>query len=341
MSCSDCGTFKGKPFCGACRAIRRIQTLLRAQVIAPDREGLVLDTLRGAAGVLADLAEVCQAEKESRGLEAHQEETSGLPSGPTEEKKSKVKTEEGESEYTDESEESEEGVVDPPEEGGKEKVPEKADAAVEEEEEKDKDKKEPASGSGDKPVAKPEQKKDTQDLKAASPKKEKEEGAAASKPAARAKDEHHADQHRERKRFAGSDKPPEPAGPPPGHRGVQRKREASDIGLRTAPKASSQPRGREPGSSRNSTSKPARREAREPHNRSSGSGRCGKDHREREREKRWNYHLWDDERAPLVRRPRQRTRSPRKKSRGAKKRQRGQDFKKWREEQKAAKTDKW
>lgn len=61
MVCESCGTFTVKPVCGACRAVARLQVLLREGGLKASQESVVVGILRGAAGALQDLCEEARA----------------------------------------------------------------------------------------------------------------------------------------------------------------------------------------------------------------------------------------------------------------------------------------
>ena len=57
MVCGGCNTFGGTPLCGACRAIVRLQLLLKEGGLRANQESVVVGILRSAVGALQDLSE--------------------------------------------------------------------------------------------------------------------------------------------------------------------------------------------------------------------------------------------------------------------------------------------
>ena len=57
MVCGSCNTFGGTPLCGACRAIVRLQLLVREGGLRANQESVVVGVLRSAVGALQDLCE--------------------------------------------------------------------------------------------------------------------------------------------------------------------------------------------------------------------------------------------------------------------------------------------
>ena len=74
--------FSGTPLCGACRALKRIHSLLRSGHLKGDQERRVAEIVRGAAGELTDLVEENLSQGRADLPRAAKEETPGLPSGP-------------------------------------------------------------------------------------------------------------------------------------------------------------------------------------------------------------------------------------------------------------------
>ena len=57
MLCRECHTFRGTPYCGACRALTRVKVLLTEGHLREEQEAAVLGILRDTSGALQDLAE--------------------------------------------------------------------------------------------------------------------------------------------------------------------------------------------------------------------------------------------------------------------------------------------
>ena len=57
MLCRECHTFRGSPYCGACRALTRVKVLLTEGHLRESQEAAVLGILRDTSGALQDLAE--------------------------------------------------------------------------------------------------------------------------------------------------------------------------------------------------------------------------------------------------------------------------------------------
>ena len=57
MVCEGCNTFSGSPLCRACRAIVRLQLLLREGGLRGNQESVVVGILRSAVGALQDVRE--------------------------------------------------------------------------------------------------------------------------------------------------------------------------------------------------------------------------------------------------------------------------------------------
>lgn len=57
MQCTSCRVFEGSPVCGACKTAKRILGIVQGGHLPLAREREVLETLRGCAGILCDLAE--------------------------------------------------------------------------------------------------------------------------------------------------------------------------------------------------------------------------------------------------------------------------------------------
>ena len=57
MVCEGCNTFGGTPLCGACRAIVRLQLLVKEGGLRANQESVVVGILRSAVGALQDLCE--------------------------------------------------------------------------------------------------------------------------------------------------------------------------------------------------------------------------------------------------------------------------------------------
>ena len=98
--------FSGTPLCGACRALKRIHSLLRSGHLKGDQERRVAEIVRGAAGELTDLVEENLSQGRADLPRAAKEETPGLPSGPKKAPDAEA-GEKGESDYTEESSEEE------------------------------------------------------------------------------------------------------------------------------------------------------------------------------------------------------------------------------------------
>ena len=120
MRCSHCGVYRGNPVCGCCRASGRIAAILRSGHLLERQEQVVLEALRQVAGLLSDLAEEGQLDRETRARlnKEWKEGNTGRPSGPSR-PPAEVKGEEAKSDYTYESSEEEPGKSeDPAEEKG-------------------------------------------------------------------------------------------------------------------------------------------------------------------------------------------------------------------------------